>query len=335
MITRFYLDFDGTLTGREGSACVSSDFYQDLQLDPRADYSYACFRGNMVDLIKTGLALPENKTMRMSEGALSFLKTMLTQGADINIVSRNRKEYIKAVLLAEGMEAELIQKITICDANDLLLTGKYQAVVDLEKSKKAPAGVVIICDDNSMDCKAMTKAVKDNNDAKTTVISHSEFAGTFDWQKIARDAPQPTKPTTITAVAESYTSAQDWEDLTEMLASRKTEKIQKQYEHMKTKPFCLIPFDDDDCYLPKRKPAKFIDRLVALDQKKQDEIIQAQAHLPEGKRNLEDIQRMLNVRVKYKTGDQPTPYLLNLVHIKLDIFRSSLETKAPTRTLTK
>lgn len=316
MLNRFYLDFDGTLSGRAGGACVFSSFYKSLQLNPAEYYSNAQFKDNMVALVKAGLALPENKTMGMSEGALQFLKTMITQGADLNIVSGNRKEYIKAVLLAEGMEAELIEKITICDVNDMT-TGKYQAVVDLEKRKKTPAGTTIICDDNAGDCKAMSQAVKDTNGA-TTIISYPLPPGTFNWKKIAQDAPQPTKLTTIPVTyAENYDSAQDWEDFAELQASRKTEKIQKQYDKMKTKSFCTIPFDDDDCYLPKRKPAKFIDRLVELDFKKQNEVIQAQANLSDGKNNIEDIYRMLNSRVKYNIGNQPTPELLNLVKTTL------------------
>src|SRR5437870_4782455 len=85
---KFYLDFDGTLSGREGSECVFSDFYKSLQLNPSENYASCRFKENMVDLLKAGFALPENKTMQMTKGALTFLKDMIAQGAHLNIISR-------------------------------------------------------------------------------------------------------------------------------------------------------------------------------------------------------------------------------------------------------
>lgn len=185
-----YLDFDGTLTDREGSQCVYSDLYRSLQTDKNVSYSDCIFKDNMVELLKEGFKQADNATMRMTKGGVDFLNHMLASGAHINIVSRNRKEYIQAVLLVEGVKAELVQEnIKIYDVNDLT-SGKYGVVANLHTNSTAE--VAVVADDNPKDCKAMENAIEVENATKdsgpkTAVLSYVAKPGTFDWPKIEAD----------------------------------------------------------------------------------------------------------------------------------------------------
>lgn len=187
---KFYLDFDGTLSDRKGSQCVFSNLYRSLQLNSSDSYEVCHFKQNMVDLLRAGFTLPENRAMRMSKGALKFLEDMITEGAEVNIISRNRKEYIRAVLSVEGMDSKQIEKITIRDVNDLISSnGKYLTVLNMEQSKTKPAKVAVVCDDDPSDCEAMKKAVTEG-DAKASLISYSTSPGAFDWPQISQDVYQ-------------------------------------------------------------------------------------------------------------------------------------------------
>lgn len=182
---RLYLDFDGTLTGRSGSECVFTGLYKSLQTNPETSYSDCTFKADIVDRIKAGFAQEENKTMQMERSAFEFLQEMLRQGADINIVSRNRKEYIRAVLLAEGIPLESVNKITIYDVKDLA-SGKHGAVLR-DMMEKTPVKVTVVCDDDPRDCKAMVAALQEG-EVQTKLISRSVPPGQFDWQNISSEA---------------------------------------------------------------------------------------------------------------------------------------------------
>ncbi len=184
--TRLYLDFDGTLSSLEGSQCINSALYKTLQIDSDDDYNFCSFKENIVNLLKAGFERPENKKMKVIEDALSFLKNMIAEKADVIIISRNREEYIKAVLEASGLERTLIDQITIIDTHKM--TSKYQAVIDLE-TQKTPRDITVICDDNFVDYSAMQKAVK-NSGTKTSIVPYSNAAGAFNWAAIERDINQ-------------------------------------------------------------------------------------------------------------------------------------------------
>src|SRR3990167_9684115 len=104
---RCYLDFDGTLTGIAGGNLVNSAFYRNLQKNYGEDYVTAKFKSGMPDILEHVLGDPLLKLVaeqiRVSPAAITFLKDMLTQGADIHIISKNRSEYIQAVMKVCGL----------------------------------------------------------------------------------------------------------------------------------------------------------------------------------------------------------------------------------------
>lgn len=192
-LIRLYLDFDGTLSGRRGSECVFSALYRTLQTDQKANYGDAKFvdEKEMVSKLKEGFEKPEYKTMQMSDGAFKFLDDMLDLNAEIILISRNRKEYIRAVLLNAGMSLEKLAKIDINDVNTLH-AGKYGVVTGIERKATTKAQVTVVCDDDHGDYTQMTGAVKNANSA-TTLVSHCEAPGKFNWSEISKEAQEKAK----------------------------------------------------------------------------------------------------------------------------------------------
>jgi hypothetical protein len=188
-LIRLYLDFDGTLTGLKGSLCVYSTFYKRLQTDTQHRYDECVFldEESMISQIQAGFQLPENEKMQVAKEALAFLNKLLDLGAEINIVSLNRQEYIRAVLLAHGMDKQHVEKIIIKDINSLGYRGKYGVVLDMEQAACTKAKVTIVCDDNPSDYHAMIKAVKESGNG-TQLISRCNKPGEFDWAEIDAEA---------------------------------------------------------------------------------------------------------------------------------------------------
>ena len=184
---RCYLDFDGTLTGIAGGNLVNSAFYRNLQKNYGEDYVTAKFKSGMPDILEHVLGDPLLKLVaeqiRVSPAAITFLKDMLTQGADIHIISKNRSEYIQAVMKVCGLSDDEVSRMLIHDTNDMgrmPIGGKGSVVRQVES--RGPAEVTLVCDDSPEDLKLMVEAVSSKGR-----MSYIAKPGEFSWEKITSD----------------------------------------------------------------------------------------------------------------------------------------------------
>ena len=195
---RLFLDFDGTLTGRPGRETVSSDLYKSLQKNREAFYSGAEFIEFKDMIVTLQKGLEKNKDMKLVEGALCFLKTMLEYNAEIVIISRNRQEYIKAVLQAEGADEKEIAKIRIEDTNTKI-GNKLQVVASFLKNASSKADVIVVCDDALDDFFKMKQAVTEAGLSATLIAygptdDYFKQNRRFDWAAITKEITQKIKP---------------------------------------------------------------------------------------------------------------------------------------------
>jgi hypothetical protein len=201
---RLYLDFDGTLTFCGGSQTISSALYSSLTTGSNRDkYWLADYRqrAEMIATLKEGLEKPENASMKMVNGALDFINNMIESKAEVVIVSRNRKEYIEALLVSEGLAEQQLNHIIIKDIKDLLKRGnKKNIVLDHEQEAKTAAQTTVVCDDDAQDFELMKQAIEENiqNGAQTALVSQCANTGTHQWDTIAY---------TIKMVQEQYSAS--------------------------------------------------------------------------------------------------------------------------------
>jgi len=183
---RAYLNFDGTLTGCDGSKTIFTELYESLKKDPKRDYIEAEFLdpNEMKQKLQIGLQQQAYATMRLTKGACNFLKEMLALDAQIIVTGRNRREYMKAILAFEGLSADERNKITIFDINNLEY-GTYDAVIKFanENTKKR---YTIICDNDPSDFEHTKRAVEEAS-RTTTILSYCKKPGMFKWEDIASE----------------------------------------------------------------------------------------------------------------------------------------------------
>lgn len=180
---RFYLDFDGTLTGLAGGETIHDVLYHKIheKYDPNryADEKVSTFKpeADMVYLLKEEFEKNPNHPLKMSDEAVSFIKKRLSENEDIFIISYNRKEYVRAVLLAHGIDFP-VNKITA--VNEIGRAGKMGVVSRLESNSKAD--IVVICDDKDDDVDKMASAVR-----RAHPMPYKAAAGQFKWNNIQTD----------------------------------------------------------------------------------------------------------------------------------------------------
>jgi hypothetical protein len=154
-----YTDFDGTLTNRDGRKTINSDFYQSL-LQDRGMRLKPDEEVQSLFEEKFGEYSPEVYTkldsdMLLSLESIAFLKELLQiDEVAINIVTKNCKDYVVALLTYHGFPEENIDKINILDSG--------------KKAKDVKANA-----------KDLTKALKSSEELRNTRI----FAYLFDDTK--------------------------------------------------------------------------------------------------------------------------------------------------------
>lgn len=188
-------DFDGTLTGLSGQQTFDTWFFKNRvfksggHLGSKYDTGACEDHSVLVARIKEEIEDIEKgqregkEDIRMLPGAIDFLRNMLKQNSEVTIVSRNRTEYIQAMLEASGLTPDEVNKITIKDRRDLRLNyegDKGNAVAELEGTK---TGVRIVCDDDGKDYHSMTNALQGAN---KTVVGFNEGTGQFKWNEISQ-----------------------------------------------------------------------------------------------------------------------------------------------------
>ncbi len=196
---RCYLDFDGTATSLAGGPVVCSIDYQRLQkqTDSEVDYDAADFIdfNQMVERIKKF-----DKLMQVKPDFIEFLKKF--SDADIVIVSKNRKEYILASLVAAGLADEIIQKITIYDVKSMQGKNKGYIVAEHENTHP-PADVIVVGDDNGSDFTRMTNALANSS---AIILPFTGKAGEINFDTVTKDVNQQLQSVKKTPDEKSETS---------------------------------------------------------------------------------------------------------------------------------
>ncbi|STX28805.1 Dot/Icm T4SS effector [Legionella beliardensis] len=187
--TLIYTDFDGTITGRDGSKTVFSTFYASLQQAPdKNNYRLSPLKNNeeVQQLFRTKFGeftsdfdyTKEDADMLMHKDAVIFFHELLQQeNVIISIVTKNRADYIQAMLQYQGFSAEEINKINIMDSGR-----KYTDVnwhIQQQKGNESIDSIYIM-DDSQADYRAMIQAAQANGYAYC-VSAHNEGVGQFKW----------------------------------------------------------------------------------------------------------------------------------------------------------
>lgn len=186
---QIYTDFDGTITSKPGGQTVFLPFYQSLlvgyQTGLRQDYKKISMHSpNALQSLfekEFGKYIPNHTShaILMNQNAVNFFHETLKQdNVTINIVTRNRKEYIIAMFRYQGFLPEEIEKMTI------MQSGRKREDVSrhllLQRANK-PTHILILDDDKS-DFTAMMQAAQTKIDPEKQVLKgiHNP-PGTFDW----------------------------------------------------------------------------------------------------------------------------------------------------------
>lgn len=175
-----FFDFDGTLTSLDGSRTVFSDLYQSLcEPMPVFHYNDAKFKPDFLSILKSGLALESNKKLRLTAEAYKTLQTLINKQAIIYLISRNRSEYIQAMLELAGIQSDDLHIIGIIEMDK---KNKDHHVYQLVQQHQD--GTPIICgvaDDSPSDAETMRIAARDAGAQQVTVCPYAGAAGEFKW----------------------------------------------------------------------------------------------------------------------------------------------------------
>ena len=169
-----YSDFDGTATSQVGLNTINSAFYQSLLegYTPGVIQNYSEARLKSTEVVQRlflekfgqylgthNPTLDDNRLL-MSPNAVSFFREALASPhIKVNIVSKNREDYIKEMFRYQGFSAEEISKLTI-----MSMTIKRTSVKeDLMSLPANPNRHLFIFDDDMADYNQMCWAALDCN----------------------------------------------------------------------------------------------------------------------------------------------------------------------------
>jgi hypothetical protein len=163
-----YTDFDGTVTSRVGSKVVFSPFYQSLLIGYE--------KGETQDYKNTQM-----KSVEVS----------------INIVTRNRAEYIKALFKYQGFSDIEINKLNIMQSGYKLQDVDKDLKARIQQNQR-PSFLYILDDDSITDYPDMIAAAKMNFYTEEQIKGFTKEPGQFDWnsylQEVRVDILRPDIP---------------------------------------------------------------------------------------------------------------------------------------------
>lgn len=190
---RVYLDFDGTLTGRSGSRTVGQSIYKSLKKNEEQDYVWAEFKEDLPTILKTHISKMQELDMLVSPAAIAYLKAISADpDTEVVIISKNRLQYIRAVLEVSGLELTLINKIIIYDIKDMKSVGEKDDVIRMHE-QRGSAEKVTFCDDDAGDAMRMEAALARYKDA---VKGFHRQPNDFKWDEILKETlsnPEPER----------------------------------------------------------------------------------------------------------------------------------------------
>jgi hypothetical protein len=178
-----YTDFDGTLTRRVGQKTFHSEFYKSLLLQPGKEWSLkpvnevqSLFVKKFGEYNSDFNYKKRDSDFLLSLEAVTFLKELLnTAQVDINIITKNTRDYVLAVLKYQGFSQEELEKIIILDSCDKYTDVKNSVEALQLPQKPMPA---YIFDDSKNDMSRMKNAF---NQEHFDVSTYSEKPGKFRW----------------------------------------------------------------------------------------------------------------------------------------------------------
>ncbi|HAU1152998.1 TPA: HAD family hydrolase [Legionella pneumophila] len=199
-----FTDFDGTVTGRSGNETVFTEFYQSLLQGYKKDVEQDYKSTLMKDPIEVQ-ALFEAKFGKYNENfdhsqqdadflmrpeAVAFFHEVLkNDDVTVNIVTKNRVEYIQAVFKYQGFSDEEIKKLTTLESgykfNDVNSRLNYQS----EKANR-----VYILDDSPTDYTEMLRAVKVKGYNEEEIRGYRKNPGEFEWSQYLEEVREIFPP---------------------------------------------------------------------------------------------------------------------------------------------
>lgn len=191
-----YTDFDGTVTRRPGGDLVFTNFYQSLlqgyKENVKQDYKrtsmktpceiQSLFEAKFGQYDKSFDCSQVDVDLLMSPDAILFFhEILLNDDVTVNIVTKNRSEYINAVFKYHGFSNEEIRKLTILDSGN-----KFRDVnSQLKRQNRETVNCVYILDDSERDYQEMFRAVKTNH--YDEIRGYNKKPGEFEWIQYLRD----------------------------------------------------------------------------------------------------------------------------------------------------
>ena len=191
-------DFDGTLTGAEGRKAVFSLFYNSLFIRPFPGYSVP---GDYKTLLLKEPAVvaklfEENDSelremkMLMSDKAVEFLhKALHSVYIKVMIVTKNRADYIVAMLKYQGFSEYEISRLTIKDSGH-----KFEDVSEELRTYPSRPTHFYVLDDNADDLHEMVRAVEGSGVPSTNISSYHCGVGDFAWDRYQIDIKEKIMP---------------------------------------------------------------------------------------------------------------------------------------------
>ncbi|MBL7481526.1 hypothetical protein [Legionella bononiensis] len=206
-----YTDFDGTVTSREGNKAVFTPFYQSLLIGYEAgkvqDYKHTPMKSeaDVQQLFQEKFGIYNDQfdfskpdaDMLMAPSAIQFFHGLLNNDeVSINIVTKNRAEYIKALFKYQGFSDMEINKLNILQSGNKFLDVNKD-LQQRTKGNQQPSFLYIL-DDFSADYSAMITAAKINTYRDDQIKGFTNKPGTFDWEtyleEVRLDIIRPAAP---------------------------------------------------------------------------------------------------------------------------------------------
>jgi len=173
-----FTDFDGTLTGLPGRSLMTHQFYEYVSDKCINEAGIRNEEKIQKAFAKLKTESPQSPIF-MSKDAVEFLHGMLARpNVKVNIISRNVRWYIEAVLKYQGFTPDEMGRLTIMGPSP----HKGKAVELLcKKQLEDSTQAVYVLDDDPRDRTAMEDAVRSARPSLEEVYVPNQKAGEFQW----------------------------------------------------------------------------------------------------------------------------------------------------------
>lgn len=206
-----FSDFDGTITGREGANTVFCTFYNSLMVDVSMkespdDYRSPPFKGRQelqalfeekFGSYDTNFTYSQpDADLLMSADAVAFFKEALNNPAiTVNIISKNRKDYIYTLFRYHQFTEDEINQLLIDDSGVKSLAVSNSLL--LRENVEQKPSYLYILDDNAIDFQHMIETAEHQvfGFSPEQIKKYHENPGTFNWRQYQNDIKGLLTPT--------------------------------------------------------------------------------------------------------------------------------------------